>query len=75
MSIELFITFVNISIIVIIFVATSYDSVSYILASHVQEVTNEETEPARKNRLMWAFVLSILPAALFLINSNTISFL
>ncbi len=61
------------SIIVIIFVATSYDSVSYILASHVQEVTNDETEPARKNRLMWAFVLSILPAALFLINSNRIA--
>ena len=61
------------SLIVIIFVATSYDSVSYILASHVQEVTNEETEPERKDRLMWAFVLSILPAALFLINSNRIA--
>lgn len=60
-------------LIVIVFIATSYDSVSYILASHVQEVTNEETEPSRNNRLIWAFVLSILPACLFLINSNRIA--
>jgi BCCT family betaine/carnitine transporter len=46
----------------IIFTATSFDSISYILASVVQN--NVEEEPMRWNRLLWAFALSFLPAVL-----------
>ncbi|WP_087016884.1 BCCT family transporter [Thaumasiovibrio subtropicus] len=49
----------------IIFTATSFDSISYILASVVQkEVT---TEPLRWNRLFWAFTLSFLPTVLMFV--------
>ncbi|MDW1461795.1 BCCT family transporter [Vibrio sp. YT-16] len=46
----------------IIFTATSFDSISYILASVVQNDVTEE--PMRWNRLFWAFTLSFLPTVL-----------
>lgn len=50
------------TVLAIIFTATSFDSISYILASVVQrEVDNE---PHRWNRLFWAFALSFLPTVL-----------
>ncbi|MBA6411824.1 BCCT family transporter [Parahaliea sp. F7430] len=46
----------------IIFTATTFDTISYILASVVQKDVAEE--PMRWNRLFWAFALSILPVTL-----------
>nr|WP_241878814.1 BCCT family transporter [Psychrobacter sp. PraFG1]UNK05412.1 BCCT family transporter [Psychrobacter sp. PraFG1] len=46
----------------IIFTATTFDSISYILASVVQVEVDDE--PHRWNRLFWAFTLCLLPAIL-----------
>ena len=46
----------------IIFTATTFDSISFILASVVQNNVTED--PMRWNRLFWAFVLSFLPSVL-----------
>ncbi len=46
----------------IIFTATTFDSISYILASVVQKDVTQE--PMRWNRLFWAFTLSFMPAVL-----------
>ena len=46
----------------LIFTATTFDSISYILASVVQNNVTEE--PMRWNRLFWAFALSFLPTVL-----------
>ncbi|MCL2912775.1 BCCT family transporter [Shewanella corallii] len=46
----------------IIFTATTFDSISYILASVVQNNVTED--PMRWNRLFWAFTLSIMPSVL-----------
>lgn len=46
----------------LIFTATTFDSISYILASVVQNNVSEE--PMRWNRLFWAFALSFLPTVL-----------
>lgn len=46
----------------IIFTATTFDSISYILASVVQKEVDDE--PHRWNRLFWAFTLCLLPATL-----------
>lgn len=53
------------SILAILFLATTFDSSSYILASVVQkQVTGE---PLRWNRLFWAFMLCLLPLVLMFI--------
>ncbi|OAN11694.1 choline transporter [Photobacterium jeanii] len=46
----------------LIFTATTFDSISYILASVVQ--TNITGDPMRWNRLFWAFALSFMPSVL-----------
>ena len=46
----------------IIFTATTFDSISYILASVVQNNVTED--PLRWNRLFWAFTLSVMPSVL-----------
>lgn len=46
----------------ILFLATQYDSSSYILSAIVQKEVVDE--PVRWNRLVWAFALSILPLIL-----------
>ncbi|WP_028118021.1 BCCT family transporter [Ferrimonas senticii] len=46
----------------IIFTATTFDSISYILASVVQNNVTED--PLRWNRLFWAFTLSLMPSVL-----------
>ncbi|CCN32990.1 Choline transporter [Vibrio nigripulchritudo SO65] len=46
----------------VIFTATTFDSISYILASVVQNNVSEE--PMRWNRMFWAFTLSLLPTVL-----------
>lgn len=46
----------------IIFTATTFDSISFILASVVQN--NVSNDPMRWNRLFWAFTLSVMPSVL-----------
>ncbi len=46
----------------VIFTATTFDSISFILASVVQNNVSED--PMRWNRLFWAFALSFMPAVL-----------
>jgi len=48
----------------IVFLSTTFDSISYILASVVQ--TKVDGEPMRWNRLFWAGALSFLPVTLML---------
>ncbi|SIN75298.1 BCCT family transporter [Halodesulfovibrio marinisediminis] len=50
------------TILCVIFTATTFDSISYILAAVVQN--NVTAEPMRWNRLFWAFALSFLPTIL-----------
>ena len=52
-------------ILAVLFTATTFDSISYILASVVQHEV--DGEPHRWNRLFWAFTLCLLPAALMFI--------
>jgi BCCT family betaine/carnitine transporter len=53
------------TILAVIFTATSFDSISYILASVVQKKL--DGEPMRWNRLFWAFALSIMPITLLIL--------
>ncbi|MGF1748747.1 BCCT family transporter [Vibrio cionasavignyae] len=50
------------TVLCIIFTATTFDSISYILASVVQNDVTQE--PMRWNRMFWAFTLSFMPAVL-----------
>ncbi len=50
------------TVLAIVFLATTFDSISYILASVVQ--TEVDDEPMRWNRLFWAGALSFLPITL-----------
>ncbi|WP_444904729.1 BCCT family transporter [Microbulbifer sp. CnH-101-E] len=50
------------TLLAIIFTATTFDSISYILAAVVQKEVKDE--PARWNRLFWAFALSVMPITL-----------
>ncbi|WP_138416626.1 BCCT family transporter [Aquibacillus sediminis] len=50
------------TVLAIIFLATTFDSSSYILASVTQKEVGEE--PIRWNRLFWAFALCIMPLTL-----------
>jgi len=56
------------TILAIIFLSTTFDSISYILASVVQ--TKVEDEPMRWNRLFWAGALSFLPVTIMFINDS-----
>ncbi|MFQ6005481.1 MAG: BCCT family transporter [Woeseia sp.] len=53
------------TVLALIFTATTFDSISYILASVVQKKLGEE--PLRWNRLFWAFALSVMPISLLLL--------
>lgn len=51
----------------IVFMATSFDSTSYILATNATKELAPNVEPARWHRLFWAFSLFILPVAVMLV--------
>ncbi len=57
----------------IIFVTTSYDSMSFVVAYHVQKNTNEQKDPDKELRLFWALVLGILPAALIVYSDHKVA--
>jgi len=54
-------------VVAIIFMATSFDSSSYTLASCATKELAIDEEPARWQRLFWAFALILLPIALMLV--------
>ncbi len=60
-------------LITIIFVTTSYDSMSYVISYHVMKTSNENKEPGRELRLFWAIILGILPAALVLYSDHSVA--
>ncbi|SDI95143.1 betaine/carnitine transporter, BCCT family [Ferrimonas sediminum] len=51
-----------------IFLATTYDAVSYALSATTTAHLTPDQEPARWNRLFWAFVLSLLPLGIMVVN-------
>lgn len=51
-----------------IFAATTFDSISYIIASTTTMYLKENQEPARWNRLFWALILAFIPAIFILID-------
>jgi len=53
------------TLLAVIFTATTFDSISYILAAVVQKKIDEE--PMRWNRLFWAAALSFMPITLLLL--------
>jgi len=48
----------------LIFLATTFDSASYALASSASKSLGDQQPPARWHRLFWAFMLALLPMAL-----------
>lgn len=56
------------TLLAVIFTATTFDSISYILASVVQRKI--EDEPLRWNRLFWAAALSFMPITLLLLQGD-----
>ena len=60
-------------IITIVFITTSYDSMSYVISSHVLSVKGKVKEPHKNLRLAWAIVLGILPAVLVLYSDHSVA--
>ena len=54
----------------VVFLATTYDSASFTLASVSSYELKAGENPARWNRLFWAFALGILPIALMFIDGG-----
>ncbi len=51
----------------VVFMATSFDSTSYVLAQVTSSEFEDSEEPSRPMRLFWAFVLVVLPLGLMLV--------
>ena len=60
-------------VITIIFVTTSYDSMSFVIAYHVQRNSAEQKDPDKELRLFWAIVLGILPAVLVIYSDHSVA--
>lgn len=56
------------TVLTIVFLSTTFDSISYTLASVVQ--TDVHEEPMRWNRLFWAAALTIMPVALMFLSTG-----
>jgi BCCT family betaine/carnitine transporter len=54
----------------VIFLATTYDSASYALASVATQKLKAGDNPARWNRLFWALALAVLPISLMFIDGG-----
>ena len=59
------------TVLAIVFLSTTFDSISYILSSVVQK--HVEEEPMRWNRLFWAGALSLLPITVLFIDDGGLS--
>ncbi|WP_417451116.1 BCCT family transporter [Kordiimonas sp.] len=60
------------TIVTIIYVATTYDSASYTLASAATKELHASENPGRWHRLFWAVVLGILPIGLMFIGGTKV---
>ena len=60
-------------IITIVFITTSYDSMSYVISSHVLNIKGKIKEPHKNLRLAWAVILGILPAVLVLYSDHSVA--
>ena len=60
-------------VITIIFITTSYDSMSYVISSHVLNLKSGMKEPHKNLRLIWAIILGILPAVLVLYSDHNVA--
>ena len=60
-------------IITIIFITTSYDSMSYVISSHVLNIKGGMKEPHKNLRLTWAIILGVLPAVLVLYSDHSVA--
>ena len=72
LSFEILMVFIF-CLITIIFVTTSYDSMSYVISYHVMKTSNENKEPDKRLRLFWAIILGILPAALVIYSDHSVA--
>lgn len=61
-----------IAIISIVFMATTFDSVSYILAAVSQKELKQDEDPQRWLKLLWAFSLALVPIGFMLMGSPLI---
>ena len=59
--------------ITVVFITTSYDSMSYVISYHVLKTDGNITSPHRNLRLLWAVILGILPAALVLYSDHSVA--
>lgn len=55
------------AVVATVFSATTFDSISYVLAMATSKNISQNQEPAKWNRLFWAFALAIMPTTLILI--------
>ena len=60
-------------VITIIFITTSYDSMSYVISSHVLNIKGGMKEPHKNLRLIWAIILGVLPAVLVLYSDHNVA--
>jgi len=60
-------------VITIVFITTSYDSMSYVISSHVLKTRGNVKEPHKNLRLFWAIVLGVLPAVLVLYSDHSVA--
>ena len=60
-------------IITIVFITTSYDSMSYVISSHVLKTRGNVKEPHKNLRLLWAIILGVLPAVLVLYSDHSVA--
>lgn len=58
-----------IAIISIVFMATTFDSASYVLAAVSQKQLKQDEDPARWLRLLWAFSIALIPIGFMLMGS------
>lgn len=58
-----------VSILVTLYLATTYDATSHILASNTQVSLSEDGNPKKWLRLLWAFCVSLIPLGFILISS------
>ena len=60
-------------VITIVFITTSYDSMSYVISYHVLKTDGNSTNPHKNLRLGWALILGILPATLVLYSDHSVA--
>ena len=60
-------------LITVVFITTSYDSMSYVISYHVLKTDGQLSNPHRNLRLGWAIILGILPGTLVLYSDHSVA--